>query len=385
MASRVYPRVGGETEPKGTRVKCLAGLSPRGRGNLVGVFDPVEGHGSIPAWAGKPRACRRSVRDLEVYPRVGGETKSVSAFGARSRGLSPRGRGNPRRQPDRGGRAGSIPAWAGKPRPCVMRPAGSTVYPRVGGETAALDTAVGIHAGLSPRGRGNRVAVGRLHASDGSIPAWAGKPVDLRNADVQGEVYPRVGGETCWSRSCSGSPSGLSPRGRGNRCRCSPATRRTGSIPAWAGKPASWSGSPIISTVYPRVGGETGTTQRSRLRPRGLSPRGRGNLFLMLPSSCGSRSIPAWAGKPYTQPDARAVTGVYPRVGGETINRHAQAHHFCGLSPRGRGNLCVIMTQFRKRMNMSKTDGPTETHLPYGESGAIRAARQVALDGAEPQ
>ena len=72
-------------------------------------------------------------------------------------------------------------------------------------------------------------------------------------------------------------------------------------------------------------------------------------------------------------------------MGGETVDGRADQQLDEGLSPRGRGNLCVIMTQSRKRMNMSKIDGPTETHLPYGESGATRAARQVVLDGAAPQ
>ena len=56
------------------------------------------------------------------------------------------------------------------------------VYPRVGGETALPVCHLDLVAGLSPRGRGNRVRrIDRLH-SRRSIPAWAGKP--LRHYDT---------------------------------------------------------------------------------------------------------------------------------------------------------------------------------------------------------
>ena len=73
-------------------------------------------------------------------------------------------------------RAGSIPAWAGKP----FREPGSSpldgVYPRVGGETAVSSTVAPAATGLSPRGRGNQAGAPRLSQATGSIPAWAGKP-----------------------------------------------------------------------------------------------------------------------------------------------------------------------------------------------------------------
>ena len=138
-------------------------------------------------------------------------------------------------------------------------------------------------------------------------------------------VYPRVGGET------TGNASGV--------------------------------GGEMPLEVYPRVGGETSRRARWPACSEGLSPRGRGNPLAALSSRVRAGLSPRGRGNPQT---------VLAAKGG-------------GLSPRGRGNLCVIMTQSRKRMNMSKIDGPTETHLPYGESGATRAARQVVLDGVAPQ
>ena len=53
---------------------------------------------------------------------------------------------------------------------------GAKVYPRVGGGTWSSD-AGGCHpCGLSPRGRGNRSSSTPASSSIGSIPAWAGEP-----------------------------------------------------------------------------------------------------------------------------------------------------------------------------------------------------------------
>ena len=76
----------------------------------------------------------------------------------------------------------------------------------------------------------------------------------------------------------------------------------------------------------------------------GLSPRGRGN-----PDSAGRRagrrrSIPAWAGKPARPEIDQPPIQVYPRVGGETNSAPTTLSTKTGLSPRGRGNLCVILT-----------------------------------------
>ena len=91
---------------------------------------------------------------------------------------------------------GSIPAWAGKPIEDVMPELVDKVYPRVGGETPYADFLPLIQIGLSPRGRGNPEIVVARRRCDWSIPAWAGKP-RIRTATTPGWwVYPRVGGET---------------------------------------------------------------------------------------------------------------------------------------------------------------------------------------------
>ena len=354
-AQRVYPRVGGETRRRVWRKLIVRGLSPRGRGNRRGRAAAGPRLRSIPAWAGKPSSGRSAPSRPRVYPRVGGETASLTIGSYVPRGLSPRGRGN--HTDDRGtvyrkrsipawagkpapGRcaAGSIPAWAGKPRSARGRPDQAEVYPRVGGETSPRSSLRAISLGLSPRGRGNLESGAEIALSPRSIPAWAGKPRPSFWCAPPLKVYPRVGGETGFGELGSAAAGGLSPRGRGNRAQQPAAARWPRSIPAWAGKPPAKPRPAKPGRVYPRVGGETGASLESQTKERGLSPRGRGNRLRGGAPVGIRRSIPAWAGKPLGQPSYRVILRVYPRVGGETAIITGDGTSPNGLSPRGRGN-----------------------------------------------
>ena len=172
----VHPRVGGETRMTVGAERLILGPSPRGRGNHPCRPLDTRSMGSIPAWAGKPLRSVRNRSPSSVHPRVGGETSISSTHRFVLPGPSPRGRGNP-----------------------------STPLPTVGPWRSI------------PRGRGNR-CIGRFIGTvAGSIPAWAGKPRDRRLADYRAGVHPRVGGETCCCSYCYCKASGPSPRGRGNR------------------------------------------------------------------------------------------------------------------------------------------------------------------------
>ena len=193
---RVYPRVGGETSDTTGTTNSIGGLSPRGRGNPQARV--AEGHrkGSIPAWAGKPATAAPGCGSPLVYPRVGGETGYGSAGLRLAVGLSPRGRGNRKCRYERQDDDGSIPAWAGKPGTPIRRRENGRVYPRVGGETRTIWPFSAYIAGLSPRGRGNLSVLMRMVVVSRSIPAWAGKPRCSIRIGCRLKVYPRVGGET---------------------------------------------------------------------------------------------------------------------------------------------------------------------------------------------
>ena len=354
----VYPRVGGGTRNADTRQVSRYGLSPRGRGNRPGGGMSPPSGGSIPAWAGEPSGYEARGCTAGVYPRVGGGTNAPVLVLPPIYGLSPRGRGNP--EPNRVAEKvhGSIPAWAGEPSVMPVTKRAPRVYPRVGGGTSVQCSRLHCSLGLSPRGRGNRIA-GESHEqygrsipawagnpttrnaarrTSGSIPAWAGEPVKGSMPDVAPSVYPRVGGGTASLIYSMVASIGLSPRGRGNLRSISSRSSVGRSIPAWAGEPCQGENDARQKSVYPRVGGGTARTPWRMRLTSGLSPRGRGNHRFLIPLPRLPRSIPAWAGEPSIHHRTQSRRRVYPRVGGGTTLQSEVELSERGLSPRGRGN-----------------------------------------------
>ena len=151
-----------------------------------------------------------------------------------------------------------------------------------------------------------------------SIPAWAGEPVPRYLCASDHLVYPRVGGGTAFNFRNPSSSIGLSPRGRGNQFVVFTVDTIAGSIPAWAGEPRNLFFEDTVLRVYPRVGGGTFVGEGRYGRGSGLSPRGRGNPNDLLEDDIIDGSIPAWAGEPVSVKVAHVKTKVYPRVGGGT-------------------------------------------------------------------
>ena len=131
----VYPRVCGGTYGRILRDERTWGLSPRMRGNLPAFVISCAASRSIPAYAGEPR-WRRSMRGWRrVYPRVCGGTRGGRGSRRRCDGLSPRMRGNRPGELRAAEQAGSIPAYAGEPRAIYGTGQPCQVYPRVCGGT----------------------------------------------------------------------------------------------------------------------------------------------------------------------------------------------------------------------------------------------------------
>ena len=216
------------------------------------------------------------------------------------------------------------------------------VYPRVGGGNVSGGGGVRRRHGLSPRGRGKLDLEGNRYPSIGSIPAWAGETSAGGGDGRPGRVYPRVGGGNKRRGRRRPPRKGLSPRGRGKRIAAIAAQLRKRSIPAWAGEtPSAWV-LPPCSTVYPRVGGGNPRLQPVKHCKAGLSPRGRGKHYCRPIMTARHRSIPAWAGETRGPRWAILRHGVYPRVGGGNGIIGRQGTGGWGLSPRGRGKLAPI-------------------------------------------
>ena len=127
---------------------------------------------------------------------------------------------------------------------------------------------------------------------------------------------------------------GLSPRVRGNRSASRRMPTLIGSIPACAGEPFLQR----QARVYPRVCGGTARQQLAFQDLGGLSPRMRGNPPYKAGALRRYRSIPAYAGEPPLRGDYTTCHAVYPRVCGGTRPQSRTIYLTKGLSPRMRGN-----------------------------------------------
>ena len=94
----------------------------------------------------------------------------------------------------------------------------------------------------------------------------------------------------------------------------------------------------VRSAVYPRVCGGTFLWRSHQQIAGGLSPRVRGNLCMLTPTWSAARSIPACAGEPVARAAYWGEGWVYPRVCGGTRRDCHRALSLTGLSPRVRGN-----------------------------------------------
>ena len=105
--------------------------------------------------------------------------------------------------------------------------------------------------------RGNLERKYGLPFADGSIPAYAGEPRDVLAGRYVAVVYPRVCGGTLTQTDRNPFCNGLSPRMRGNRVALTEGNGITRSIPAYAGEPRFPTAVRSMSGVYPRVCGGT--------------------------------------------------------------------------------------------------------------------------------
>ena len=160
--------------------------------------------------------------------------------------------------------------------------------------------------------------------------------------------------------------AGLSPHGRGNLWLWLWLGCRFGSIPARAGKPAQPGECLRQARVYPRTGGETELLANLLPAHTGLSPHGRGNPDNLYSQSRQRGSIPARAGKPYGCQHRGRSCRVYPRTGGETMPRGERKNIITGLSPHGRGNLPLYVLRDNRGGSIPARAGKPVLRPPAG-------------------
>ena len=212
-------------------------------------------------------------------------------------GSSPRVRGklhaHARKRPHRG----LIPACAGKTSSASPRPGAHAAHPRVCGENSQSGRPTKASPGSSPRVRGKRHPRGRHPRRDGLIPACAGKTSAASSTGQPPWAHPRVCGENVWTAVQMPIAAGSSPRVRGKLHPRAGHARRSGLIPACAGKTVLLRPNRSGSGAHPRVCGENAGDEGAGALPGGSSPRVRGKLGAGLRLIWRLRLIPACAGK----------------------------------------------------------------------------------------
>ena len=149
-----HPRVCGEKSGVAIRTSAFTGLPPRMRGKAVPAALPDVTHGITPAYAGKRNgrcSCSTAGRD---HPRVCGEKTSSRQSTSCCRGSPPRVRGKERLLPEKHTSSGITPAYAGKSRSrrTTVRPLRD--HPRVCGEKHLCSQLERPPPGSPPRVRG---------------------------------------------------------------------------------------------------------------------------------------------------------------------------------------------------------------------------------------
>ena len=191
--------------------------------------------------------------------------------------------------------------------------------------------------GSSPLTRGKHNGVGRDEPQLRLIPAHAGKTEERRRAGRSAGAHPRSRGENQTIRMASLASLGSSPLTRGKRWSRQGRGQATRLIPAHAGKTTTSTHDRKRSRAHPRSRGENLGCQRPHRAEVGSSPLTRGKQTGRDGGSRRTGLIPAHAGKTRARPAPGGGSRAHPRSRGE--NRRGGGLRVClrGSSPLTRG------------------------------------------------
>ena len=210
---------------------------PRSRGeNLARTHWGESSPGSSPLTRGKPSGAVPPPERTRAHPRSRGENIVRIGLAGGVRGSSPLTRGKPCVPGDSGQGHGLIPAHAGKTSPSRTATFRLRAHPRSRGENTANRGEKVAGAGSSPLTRGKHLFIGAALAKGGLIPAHAGKTHNNLPPFYAVGAHPRSRGENSANCTIVRRKSGSSPLTRGKRRGIDALRRSARLIPAHAGK-----------------------------------------------------------------------------------------------------------------------------------------------------
>ena len=232
---------------------------------------------------------------------------------------------------------GLIPAHAGKTMLGEAKVVDWEAHPRSRGENRRRREYLASHAGSSPLTRGKRAISQISSEHTGLIPAHAGKTSPDRKSHHGSRAHPRSRGENSSDATPAKDSVGSSPLTRGKPLVGWCPTRRTGLIPAHAGKTMSVSFHCGERGAHPRSRGENIARARAIAQAKGSSPLTRGKRWGRARAPGWRGLIPAHAGKTVFGDAARCWVGAHPRSRGENGMGAPMMEALPGSSPLTRG------------------------------------------------
>ena len=200
-----------------------------------------------------------------------------------------------------------------------------------------MRTGAGVRSGSSPLTRGKYATVSSDCRRSGLIPAHAGKMRRARQVKATRRAHPRSRGENSCALVGQCLGPGSSPLTRGKCTRLRQCLYCAGLIPAHAGKIGTGWGQGRAGRAHPRSRGENRHGHSARPGRGGSSPLTRGKSRQPPRSQPAGRLIPAHAGKISLHTGRAMDTRAHPRSRGENIPTHRQGDGHTGSSPLTRG------------------------------------------------
>ena len=232
------------------------GSSPLTRGKRRGTACIVRRRRLIPAHAGKTGRLNPVRAISSAHPRSRGENRGPRSGRLPRRGSSPLTRGKRDHAADGDLVTRLIPAHAGKTSRRRRHPERSWAHPRSRGENHRAAITVWRLLGSSPLTRGKRRVHREAAPLRRLIPAHAGKTRWSEPRHPPNSAHPRSRGENVPEGGQVGAGRGSSPLTRGKRAPVLASLASEGLIPAHAGKTRAQSYRPYPCPAHPRSRGE---------------------------------------------------------------------------------------------------------------------------------
>ena len=245
-------------------------------------------------------------------------------------------------------------------------------HPRLRGENLKIGGLFLVAWGSSPLTRGKHCMILPTGRPVRLIPTHAGKTPSPRLKASRSRDHPRSRGKNHLGSCCSCSWVGSSPITRGKRPDVRRLLRRTGIIPAHAGKTRRGALSALCLPDHPRSRGENVTTVIASPGSPGSSPLTRGKQCEAPGLHEDAGIIPAHAGKTSPTCNATPTTWAHPHSRGENTISSTEPITLGGSSPLTRGKPHrdrvlgheggLIPTHTRKTSCPDSSPSPTRAH-----------------------